>query len=270
MSGNGFVRRDADGVPYYSCVALERLAQVRHGFSTRIGGVAAAQGGSLNLSLVSWDTPERVAENRRRFLSSLGLASARLATLSQIHSDRLHIIEDTPDQWNRRREGDALATSLAGVAVGVLVADCFPILIADPDSGAVAAIHSGWRGTAQRILSKTIERMRAAFGSTPSRLLAAVGAGIRSCCFEVGAEVATLFEESYPGANLGRPLAGRTAKYLLDLPRALAIQCAEAGLAPEHVFDLGACTCCSPQEFFSYRAEGQNAGRLMAVIARIS
>jgi YfiH family protein len=269
MIGNGFVRRDVGGIPYYSCVALERLARVRHAFSTRLGGVATDRGNLLNLSVTSWDTPERVDENRRRFLSALGLGSARLATLSQVHSDRLHIIEDTGGQWNRRREGDALATRLADVALAVLVADCFPILIADPDSGAVAAVHSGWRGTAHRVLSKTIGGLRAAFGSEPPRLLAAVGPGIRSCCFEVGAEVAGLFEEAFPGSNLDRRCAGRAGKYLLDLPGALAIQCAESGLDPERIFDLGACTRCNPQEFFSYRAEGQGAGRMMALIARL-
>jgi hypothetical protein len=199
----------------------------------------------------------------------MGLASARLATLSQIHSDRLHIIEDTPDQWNRRQEGDALATNHAGIAVGVLVADCFPILIADPDNGAVAAVHSGWRGTAQRVLSKAVTGMHKAFGTRPEHLLAAVGPGIRACCCEVGPEVASLFEERFPGLDLAQPRAGRPAKYLLDLPRALAIQCAEAGLDLERLFDVGACTRCHPEEFFSHRAEGEAAGRMMALIARL-
>ena len=269
MTGNGFIRRENEGIPYYACVAFESLAHVRHGFSTRTGGAATDRGCLLNLSMRPWDTPERVAENRTRFLLSLGLASARLATLSQIHSDRVHIIEDTSDQWNRRQEGDALATSRSGIAVGVLVADCFPILLADPDTGAVAAVHSGWRGTAQRILSKAVKGMREAFGSKPARLLAAIGPGIRACCCEVGPEVAALYGEKYPGLNLARLREGHPAKYLLDMPRALEIQCAESGLHRENVFDIVSCTRCNPQEFFSHRAEGEAAGRMMALIGRL-
>lgn len=255
---------------YYSCTALEEFAALRHGFSTRSSGADSRSEPLLNLGLVPWDAPERVAENRRRFLAALGLTSARLVTLSQIHSDLVHIIEERDGQRNRSREGDALATRQPGVAVGILVADCFPILLADPDSGAVAAVHSGWRGTANRILRKTVERLRAAFGSRPARLLAAVGPGIRSCCFEVGIEVVSSFKESFAGADLASPLANRPDKYLLDLPRALQIQGAEAGLHPDRMFDLGVCTRCNPREFFSYRAEGQRAGRQMALIGRLA
>jgi len=270
MIASGFVRRVVNGVSFYSCLALEDLAQVRHGFSTRIQGAESPQGNSLNLSMVPWDTPERVSENRSRFLSALGLASARLVTLSQVHSDQVHVIEEETVSGGRRREGDALITVQAGMAVGVLVADCFPIVLADPDTGAVAAVHSGWRGTAQRILAKTIEKMRTGLGSRPSHLWAALGPGIRSCCFEVGAEVEDVFEKAFAGAHLSRQNPEHAGKYLLDLPRALAIQCEESGLAPGNIFELGICTRCHPEEFFSYRAEGHCAGRMMALIGRIA
>jgi len=265
MTGNGFALRSAQGVPYYSCVALEKVARIRHGFSTRAGGAESARGNSLNLGLVPWDAPERVSENRSRFLAALGLESARLATLSQIHSDQVHIIEDAAAQRNRR-EGDALATRNPGVCLGVLVADCFPILLADPVNGAVAAIHSGWRGTAARIAAKTVEVMKASFGSDPGQILAAIGPGIRSCCFEVGIEVVQLFADSYPGPALARQSEDRPGKYLLNLSQGLRLQLAGAGLRPDHVFDLDVCTRCNPNEFFSYRVEGPGAGRQMAII----
>jgi len=269
MIANGFLRRCVSGVPFFSCIALEKLAGLRHGFSTREGGADSPQGNSLNLSLVPWDTPQRVAENRRRLLEALGLAHARLVTLSQVHSDVVHIIVESDGQRNRRREGDALVTQQAGVALGVLLADCFPILLADPESGAVAAVHSGWRGAGQRILSKTIQAMCKSFGSDPGRLTAAIGPGIRGCCFEVGLEVMDLFGERYPGEKLGNPLDGRPGKFFLDLPRALEIQLQDSGVGKHRIFDIGLCTRCSPGEFFSYRAEGQRSGRMMAVISRI-
>jgi YfiH family protein len=267
MNEKGFVLRSVNGVSFYSCLALENLPQVRHGFSTRMQGADSPQGNSLNLSKVPWDTHERVSENRSRFLSALGLASTPLVTLSQIHSDRIHLIDDAACREGRRRDGDALITRRTGTAVGVLVADCFPILLADPDSGAVAAVHSGWRGTTQRILEKTIREMRVVFGSRPSALRAAIGPGIRSCCFEVGTEVAEDFEEAFAGARLSRQNPERSGKYMLDLARALEIQCVESGLDKGNTFDLGICTRCHPEEFFSYRAEGHRAGRLMALIA---
>ncbi len=165
-------------------------------------------------------------------------------------------------------EGDALATRRNGVALGVRVADCFPIVLADPKTGAIAAIHSGWRGTAARILRKTVEAMENAFAADPASLFIVIGPGIRSCCMEVGAEVAARFEAAYPDLALASPERGSGNKYLLDMPRALRIQCAEAGIRSERIFDIGACTRCRFDEFFSYRAEGAAAGRMLAVIGR--
>jgi polyphenol oxidase len=263
MAFNGFIRREVDGVVFHACPALERLPGVCHGFSTRFGGT-----GSLNLTHLAWDSRERVEENRRRLLAALGLSSARLVTLSQIHSDRLQVFHEGPEDWNRRREGDALATRQACLALAVQVADCFPILLADPQTRSISAVHSGWRGTASRILCKTIEEMRRVFDVSPASLVVAIGPGIRSCCMQVGPEVAARYEEEYPGLGLALARAGHPDKFLLDLPRALAIQCAEAGLNPKHIFDMEACTHCRADEFFSYRAEGAAAGRMMAVIGR--
>jgi YfiH family protein len=268
MSESGFVRRLVHGVPFYICRALEEIADLQHGFSTRHGGVSSLPDGALNLRHAPWDSSENVRENRRRFLGALRLRAGRLLTLRQVHSDRIHIIGEIPSHWNQP-EGDALATELEGAALAVQTADCFPILIADPGGRGVACIHSGWRGTLARLPGKTVEAMRNAFGCDPSRLLAAIGPGIRSCCYGVGEEVADRFRENYPGL----PLAGRRMdhpdKYLLDLPGALRSQLGEAGIAPGNLHDLGICTHCRTDEFFSYRAEGPLSGRMMAVIMRV-
>lgn len=270
MSSDGFVRREVEGVPFYSCSAFEAIRSVRHGFSTRHGGVSPLPAGSLNLSHVSWDTAERVEENRRRFLAALGLEAASLITLSQIHSDRLHVVEENPVLWNHRTEGDALVTQRLGVALAVQVADCFPVLMADPGTGAIASVHSGWRGALARVVLKTVERMQAAFNCKPARLLAAIGPGIRNCCFEVGPEVVSAFEREFPGTRLAEPRTRSGEKYLLDLPGALAIQFADAGLSSGNIYDLGACTRCNSNEFFSHRRERVRSGRMMGVIARVA
>ncbi len=269
MNNNGFVRRVVHGMPLYCCRAMEELPGVRHAFSTRRGGVSRLPGDALNLSHVSWDDHEHVEENRRRLCSALQLPPERLFTLRQVHSDRLHMIRDIPEHWNRP-EGDALATDQAGVALAVQTADCYPILIADPGTLAIAGIHSGWKGTLARLVFKTVEAMRDCFGCNPSRMMAAVGPAIRSCCFEVGAEVADLFRAEYPGLPLALECAHKPGKYLLDLQAALSAQFEEAGIPAGNVHDLGICTRCRNDEFFSYRAEGKRSGRMMAVIARIA
>ncbi|MBZ5494858.1 MAG: peptidoglycan editing factor PgeF [Acidobacteriia bacterium] len=267
---NGFVLRQTAGVPYYTCAALERDPGLRHGFSTRCGGVSPAPEGALNLGHVAWDASANVTENRRRFLSALNLAPECLATVAQIHSAEFHIIKTRAHQWNPRNRGDALITSEKGVALAVQVADCFPVLISDPIAGIIAAVHAGWRGTLARILRRTLEGMRDHLGAEPARAVAAIGPGIRACCLEVGSDVASSFESAFPGVHLCSPRTKKPGKYLLDLLQALKIQLSEAGVPGENVFDLGQCTRCHPQEFFSYRADGARAGRMMGVICRVA
>jgi polyphenol oxidase len=265
MRENGFVLRESQGILYYSCRAFESLAQVRHGFSTRCGGTSALGKCSLNLGNLALDRPGQVYENRQRFLSALHFENARLITLHQIHSNRVHIIEDVASR-QEPLEGDALMTRLTGAALAVQTADCLPILIADPEKHAVAAVHSGWRGTLSRVLIKTILEMQRAFDSNPSQLLIAIGPGIRACCFEVGSEVADRFNEEYSGCTLAMPAPSRTGKYLLDLGKALDVQMDLAGIAHENRYDLNVCTRCNTKDFFSYRAEGRATGRMMAAI----
>jgi len=270
MQNNGFLLIESEGLSYYACAAFQRDPGLRHGFSTRIGGVSPGPAGAWNLNLgnTAWDAQANVLENRRRFLSALQFRPESLATVAQVHSADFHIIKGAAHQWNPRTEGDALATTEAGVALAVQVADCFPVLLADPQTGAIAAVHTGWRGTLQRILGRTLAGMRRELGVDPSRVLVAIGPGIRRCCLEVGPDEAAAFEAAYPGEKLSSPRPESPGKHFLDLPAALDIQLREVGVHPGNVSDLGLCTRCRPQEFFSYRAEGSRAGRMMAVIGK--
>jgi hypothetical protein len=265
MKMDGFLLRESQGIRYYSCRALEDIEYLRHGFSTRGGGVSAPAESSLNLGYTSWDSAERITENRRRFLSALNIEHSRLATLRQIHSNRVYIIEDNFTEGNQS-EGDAFTTRVRGISLAVQTADCLPVLIADPANRAIAAVHSGWRGTLSRVLFQTVQEMEKAFGSRPPDLITAVGPGIRACCFEVGLDVAERFEQEYPGSGIVKPAAPNTGKYLVDLGRALDIQLSSAGVQEKNRHDLNACTCCNPDIFFSYRAEGTASGRMMALI----
>jgi YfiH family protein len=268
MRTNAFTLCETSGLRYYTCAAFEQISGLRHAFSTRLGGVSLAPEPALNLGHVAWDSHANVEENRRRFLSVLGLAPALLATVAQIHSAEFHIIKSPAHQWNPRARGDALVTAEPGIALAVQVADCFPVLVADPQTGTIAAVHAGWRGSLARILGRIIEGMQRQ-GADPTHILVAIGPGIRPCCFEVGPEVASAFDAAFPGELLCHPYPEHQGKYLLDLPMALNLQLSEAGIPPQNRWDLGLCTRCRPDEFFSYRAEGSRAGRMMGIICRV-
>jgi YfiH family protein len=266
MGGGDFVRQERGGVAIHVCRGLADIPGLRHGFSTRHGGVSPLPRGALNLSRVAWDAPENVEENRRRFLSALGIDPGELRTLAQIHSDRIHVVE-TGEPWGRV-EGDATITALPRLALAIQVADCFPVLLAEPARGVIGNLHAGWRGTAARLAEKSVRAAATRIDCDSAVLRVAIGPGIRSCCFEVGPEVAAVFEASFPGVRLARPKPGSAGKFMVDLPAALVHQLRDAGVAAENIHDLGACTRCNLDEFFSYRGEGPRSGRLMAVIAR--
>jgi YfiH family protein len=267
MGKGMFVFRTVNEIPFYSCRAFEKIPGLRHGFSTRLGGQFASPERGLNLGDTAWDIPERVDENKHRYLSALHLQACSLVTLRQVHSCRIHIIKEIPGQWNPS-PGDAMVTCLSGIALAVRTADCLPVLIADPDTGAVAAVHSGWRGTLQTIAYHTVRDMQRFFGSNPARLQAAIGPGIRSCCFEVGPEVSDLFLVKFSGRGVVIPATETKGKCRVNLSEALKIQLRDAGMHPKNINDIELCTCCNTDRFFSYRAEGERSGRMMAVIGR--
>ena len=287
MKTDGFVLRVNKGIPYYSCRAFESLPWLRHGFSTRRGG---ADEGVLNLNYTAWDTPERVDENRRRLLFSLGIENGALISLNQTHSNTVYVVEsasgfnDPPlsfvmslsssSTMNRqpemkKNEGDALITNMENAALAVKVADCFPVLIADPVRMAIGAVHSGWRGTLAGVLPRAIEEMGRLFHSDPAHMLFAIGPGIRECCFEVGEDVACLFADAHPEKAVVFPSPVEHEKYQVNLASVLKAQMTQSGVKPENQYDSGMCTCCCAPDFFSWRSEGAAAGRMMAVIAAV-
>jgi hypothetical protein len=174
-----------------------------------------------------------------------------LASLNQVHSS---ICIYAGDKQGRLGEGDALITDVPGAMVAVRTADCIPVLLVDTRHRAVAAVHAGWRGTVQRISALTVDAMTSRFGSRPQDLTAAIGPGIGPCCYEVGEEVAVQFPER-------TNLQGRTR---VDLPEANRRQLIAAGLSPERIYKAGLCTCCSGEEFYSWRREHTRSGRMIA------
>ena len=175
------------------------------------------------------------------------LSQQHMAAVRQVHSARCLIV-DSPGTAG---EGDALLTAQPGLAVSVRTADCLPILLADPERPAVAAVHAGWRGTAARIVQQAVAAMEREFGTNPAQLVAAIGPGIGVCCYQVGEDVARQFELHG---------AGR-----VDLAEENRRQLQEAGVRDARIDLLGLCTFCD-RRFHSWRRDKEQAGRMISFI----
>lgn len=236
-------------------------AGFRHAFFTRGGGVSAAPFATLNFFSGSGDDPDAVAENYRRAAAHLDVPVERLYVLSQVHGTDHHVLtgeEARHDviQWR----GDVTVSGTTGVACGVRTADCVAILVGDRASGAAAAIHSGWRGTADNAAGAGVAALRTLVGGDGD-LVAAVGPHIERCCFEVGPEVAkTLALRSGLGDRVVD--ASRTRPHV-DLRAIVAHQLEAVGVHVEHV---PGCTVCDSRRFHSYRRDGRVSGRMLAAI----
>ncbi len=279
--------------------SLARIPWLVHGFSTRNGGSSRTYGGNaLNLGFTTQDSRVAVERNRRAFgfavtnegRKGLSRPSSKnvwpLVTVRQIHSDLIHRISQVPRE---PLSGDGLVTNVQGILLGVLTADCLPVVLADSKNRAVGVFHAGWRGTVKRIVEKGVGEMQRWFGTRPGDLRAAIGPGIRGCCYQIGPEVQTAFEsqfgyadtlfretkerdeihEKYPLLFLTARAPGHSElpkQIFLDLAEANRRQLLDAGVFAKNIADLGLCTSCHGELFFSHRREKGVTGRMMAAV----
>ena len=235
------------------------LADVPHGFTTRDGGISRAPWDALNLGGAVGDDPAAVGENWARLERETGL---RFARVRQVHGARaLRAAAPTAPV----EEADAVVSVTPGVAACVSVADCVPVLLADPVGGAVAAIHAGWRGTAARAAAEGV-RALVREGAEPGRLVAAVGPSIGPCCYEVSPELADRFGREIGPEAVAPGGGGRH----LDLWRANVRVLLDAGLAAERIEVVGRCTACERELFFSHRRDAGRTGRQVGFIAPLA
>jgi YfiH family protein len=228
------------------------LADLPHGFSTRDGGASGPPFDRLNLGDLVGDEPAAVAENWRRLEAATGLGFARVR---QVHGAE---VLEAEAPCLPRREADAVLSRRPGLAACVAVADCVPVLLADPAAGLVAAVHAGWRGTLARAAAAGVEALRRAGASG---LVAAIGPSIGPCCYQVSEALAADFEAAFGEGVVRRGPGGPR----LDLWAANARTLAEAGVG--RVERLDRCTACEPGRFFSHRRDGGRTGRMVAFIA---
>ena len=283
-TGKEWLSKRRGGLRILQAAELSKLPWLVHGFSTRGGGVSKLDGKRvLNLGFTEWDSRENVRENRRRLQAAVGAEEMKLAPVLQFHSDSVVRFDRAPSEPVR---ADASITNKAGLLLAIQTADCVPILLADPRTRAVAAVHAGWRGTLARIVEKSIGRMQMEFGSKPEELLAAVGPAIGGCCYEVGTEVAAAFSGQFANAaeffdelrtgDEPNPLQWLNMmppghqpppkKVLLDLKKANRAQLLNAKVAEKNIVVSELCTGCQRDLLFSYRKEGAQSGRMMAVV----
>lgn len=246
---------------------LAPAARIRHGFLTRRGGVSRPPYDSLNCGWGSDDDPGRVAENRARAVARLGCATAPLVTASQVHSARAVVVEGPwPD--GVPAQADGLATRTPGLVLGVLSADCAPILLADPEARVIAVAHAGWRGAKSGVVEATLAAM-AQLGARAETTLAAVGPCIKQPSYEVGSEFRAAFMADEPTTEaLFRPSA-REAHFMFDLAGYVRRRLAALAVAAIDVLPFD--TAAEADTFFSYRRTtldgGGDYGRGLSAIA---
>ncbi len=275
---------------------LKRVPWLVQGFTTRPGGFTTSYGGrTLNLGFTKDDLRASVERNRRAVLVAAGAATKGkpwpLITLRQVHSDIIHVVRSRKPALLKQTHfvGDGMVTDFPRLALGILTADCFPVLLVDTKKKAIGAFHAGWRGTVKRIVEKGVGIMRLEFGSRPEDIHAAIGPGIQQCSFEVGEEVEEAFHtqfayagelfhrvqesdavrERYPMLFMNQRAPGHgdpCIKVHLDLRQANRRQLLAAGVPEANVTALKDCTVCQPRKFFSHRGERGKTGRQMAIV----
>jgi len=227
---------------------LASLPGIRHGFFTRVGGISQGIYASLNCGPGSSDDPAAVAENRQIAMTALGLEGKALQTVHQVHGREVLTI--TEPMGSQRPRADGMATRQRGIALGILTADCVPVLLADGEAQVIGACHAGWKGALAGITDATVKAMQA-LGARAERIVAAVGPAIRQTSYEVGPEFPGPFLQADPGNARYFQAGSRTGHFQFDLTGYVGERLRRSGLG--RVEDLGNDTRSEPRLFFSYR-----------------
>lgn len=233
-------------------LTAERIGAT-HCFTTRLGGVSEGYLDSLNIGMNRGDEPERVVENFRILGRALGFAPEETVLTHQIHTDLVRVVTKADHRSLDHRdypECDGLVTNDPGTALVIFTADCTPILLHDPVTGAVGACHAGWRGTALDIAGKTVRKMVEAFGCEPKDIRAAIGPNLGACCFQTDGDVPQAMIEAF-GPEAEKWIRSENEKFYVNLKEINAHALGRAGVARIEVSPE--CTLCSHDRYWSHR-----------------
>lgn len=260
-------------VPYLRYPLLSDTGIVKHGFSTRLGGVSEGCYASMNLSFTRGDREEDVRENFCRIADAIGVRCEDMVFSQQTHTSNVRVVTEAdrgmgitrPLAW---QDVDGLVTDVPGICLVTFYADCVPLFFVDPVKKVIGLSHSGWRGTVAKIGKETVRKMREVYGCDPGDILAAVGPSICQDCYEVSEEVIRQFQEHFPEKDRASLFYKKeNGKYQLDLWRANEMIFLESGIKTEHIAVTNICTHCNSEVLYSHRAMGDQRGNLAAFLA---
>jgi hypothetical protein len=250
-------------IDWLKAPAWEDRAGLLHGFLGRRGGKSTGRYAGLNLSFRVGDDPQAVKDNMCDMKRAVGAHDLRIVTMKQVHGDR--IVEVRDKSLKEAGEADGMVTEERGLFLAALTADCVPILFAVPGRTVVAVVHAGWRGTLAGIAGNAAELLRERYGVAPDSVEVALGPSIGPCCYEIGADVSMPLLEKW-GSIARRSLSATNGKTFLNLRKLNRLILESAGVPTEQIRNVGPCTSCAADDFFSYRREKGETGRQISFI----
>lgn len=272
-SENVIEEKWSEDVLYLSYPLIESTGVVKHGFSTRIGGVSKEHLGTMNLSFTRGDDEAAVRENFKRIAKALQVEEDSFVFSQQTHTTNVRKVtmEDKGKGLTRPldyQNVDGLVTNVPDLCLSTFYADCVPLFFVDPVHHAIGLSHSGWRGTVGKIGKVTLEKMHVEYGTNPSDVIAAIGPSICQECYEVSEDVIEEFRKAFEACHWDKLYYKKeNGKYQLDLWKANEIVMLEAGIVKDHLAVTNLCTCCNPEVLFSHRASNGKRGNLAAFMA---
>jgi YfiH family protein len=266
LADGRLLRRETATVTYLEPLALSAHPRLRCAFTTRHAG---RSGQALNLSFDKGERPAVLAR-RQHVLQALGLEQTTLCTVRQVHGNQVCIVDAAMLQRGLTGiAADALVTNLPRVALGVLVADCLPIVLYALDTPVVALVHAGRMGTYHRVAQHTLEMIEHCFATPPAHVHAVLGPAIGACCYTLDRRAVGPFQDRFPTWEQCFIPHG-PEHWTMDLLTANTLQLRAAGVPAEQIDTASICTACHKHDLYSHRAEGQEAGRGMAIVALTS
>ena len=276
VTGSGTTElKEKNHVPYIQFKNLSATGIVKHGFSTRKGGVSTGIFSSMNLNFKRGDDPDAVLENYRRMAAALNMRVEDMVLSDQTHTTNVRVITEEdrgkgilkPQDYS---DVDGMITNVPGIVLVTSYADCAPLYFVDPVRKAIGLSHSGWKGTVGHIGQKTVWKMHEVYGSEPKDIVAAIGPSICQSCYEVSDDVAEAFRANFTADEAADILLDKgNGKYQLDLWKANWYVLTDAGILPEHLSVTDLCTACHPDLLWSHRKTNGQRGGLSAFLSLI-
>lgn len=276
VTGSGTTElKEKNHVPYIQFKNLSATGIVKHGFSTRKGGVSTGIFSSMNLNFKRGDDPDAVMENYRRMAAALNMRVEDMVLSDQTHTTNVRVITEEdrgkgilkPQDYS---DVDGMITNIPGIVLVTSYADCVPLYFVDPVRKAIGLSHSGWKGTVGHIGQKTVWKMHEVYGSEPKDIVAAIGPSICQSCYEVSDDVAEAFRANFTADEAADILLDKgNGKYQLDLWKANWYVLTDAGILPEHLSVTDLCTACHPDLLWSHRKTNGQRGGLSAFLSLI-